>query len=85
MRDSVQLQTVLAMYDTETDRDHVTPRHQGLKTMVRRHVDQTIMTSNFRVRNERRIETGVSVKSHEGRKVIVERQVGECCSLKTNG
>ena len=35
--------------------------------MVRRHIDQTIETRNFRARNDG-IETGVSGKSHKGRK-----------------
>ena len=57
-RESVQLQTVLAMYDHENDRDRAVPSYQRLKTMVRRHIDQMIRTRIFRARNER-IETGV--------------------------
>ena len=40
-----------------------------IKTMVRRHIDQMIKTLNFRARNER-IETGVLVKSQEGKTVF---------------
>ena len=61
IRESVQLQTVSALYDQEIDRDRATPSYQRLKTLVRRHVDQMIRTRNFRARNER-IETGVRVK-----------------------
>ena len=84
MRESVWLQTVLAMYDQEIDRDRAMPSCQRLKTMVRRHIDQMSRTRNFRARNER-IETGVSVKSHKGRKVSVDRKVQECDQSKANG
>ena len=77
IRDSVQLQTVLAMYEQAIDRDRATPSNQRLKAMVRRHIDQTVRTRNFKARNER-IETRVVTKSQKGTKVIVERKVGEC-------
>ena len=38
--ESVQLQTFLAMYDQEIDRDRAMPSYQRLKTMVRIHIDQ---------------------------------------------
>ena len=84
IRESVQLQTVLAMYDQDVDRDRAMSSYQRLKTMVRRHIDQMIRTRNFRARNER-IETGVLVKSHNGKNVSVERGMGECYQWKTNG
>ena len=62
--DSVQLQTVLAMYDQQIDLNQAMQSYQRLKTMVRRHTDQMIWTRNFIARNER-IETGVLVKSHK--------------------
>ena len=40
-----------------------------------------IRTRKFEVRNER-IETGVLVKSRNGKKVSVERTTGECCRWK---
>ena len=43
-----------------------------------------IRMRNFKARNER-IETGGLVKSHEGRKVSVERRVGEREGVKKNG
>ena len=58
IRESVQAQTVLAMYDQEIDRDRAMPSCQRLKTMARRQIDQMIRTRNFRARNER-IETAV--------------------------
>ena len=52
--------------------------------MVRQHIDQMIRTRNFKARNER-IQTGVLVTSHKGRKVNVERKVGESCQWKATG
>ena len=45
-RGSVQLQTVLAMYEQEVHQDRSRPNYQNLKTMVRRHSDQKIRTRN---------------------------------------
>ena len=50
---------------------------QKLKTIGRRHIDEMITTRNFKARNES-VETGVLVKRQRGRKVSVERKVGEC-------
>ena len=70
VRDSVQLQTVLAMYEQEIDQNRAMPSNQRLQTMVRRRIDQTIRTRNFRVRSER-TETGVLV-SQKGKNASVE-------------
>ena len=72
------------MYDQETVRNRKSPSNQSLKTMVGRHIDQMVRTRNFKARNER-IETGVLVKSYKGRKVSVERKMGECCQWKATG
>ena len=72
IRGSVQLQTVLTMYDQEMDRDRVMPS------------DQMISTRNFKARNER-IDTRISVKSHKGRIVSVEKKVGECYQWRATG
>ena len=82
-RGSVQLQTVLVMYDPEMDRDRAMPSNQRLKTLARRH-DQMIWTRNFSARNQR-IETGVLVTSQKGRKVSVEGKVAECYQWKEKG
>ena len=73
IRESLQLQTVLAMYEQEIDQHRSKPSDQKLKTMVRRHIDRMIRTPNFKVRNER-IETGVLVKSQKGKNVSVENE-----------
>ena len=52
LQDSVQLQTVLALYEQETIRNSGQPSFSRLKTTVRRKTDQTMRTRNFRVRNE---------------------------------
>ena len=54
-----------------------------MKTMERRHIDQ-VMRSHFKFLNGR-LETGVVTKSQKGRKVGVERKVGECYQWKTTG
>ena len=83
IRESVQLQTVLAMYEQEIDRDRAMSNYQRVKTMVRIHTGQTIRTRNFRVRNGR-IGTGVLVNSLKGKNVSVEMRMGECFQWKAN-
>ena len=79
---SEQLQTVFAMYNQELSRDRVAPSYQELGIMLRKHIDQTIRARNFKARNAR-TETGVLVKSQQGRNVSAERKVGECWKAKS--
>ena len=51
IRESVQLQTVSAMYEQEIDRDRGMPSYERLRTMVRRHIDQMIRTRHLRARS----------------------------------
>ena len=81
---SEQLQTELALYNQELNRDEVTPSYQRMRTMARQHVDQMIRTRNFKAWNER-FETGALVKSHKGRNVGVGRKVGECFQWRATG
>ena len=60
--ESVQFQTLSAMYEQQIDRDRAMPSYERLKTVARRHKEQMSSTRNFRPRNER-IETGELVKS----------------------
>ena len=53
LQGSEQLQTVLALYNHEKNRDTATPSCQRLRTMVRQHVGQMIGTRNFKAQNER--------------------------------
>ena len=84
LQDSVRLQTVLALYDQETVRNNEQPSYSRLKTSVRRHIDQTMRTRNFRARTEI-VERGAITTSQKGRKASVERKVGECYQWKASG
>ena len=77
LQDSVQLQTVLALYDQETIRNNGQTRCSRLKTSVKLHIDQMMRTRTFRVRNEI-VERGSVTKSSKGKKACVERKVEEC-------
>ena len=81
LQDSVELQTVLVLYEQENIRNNEQPSHSRLKTTVRRHIDQTMRTRNFRARNEV-VERGAVIKSQKGRKANVERNVGKTISGK---
>ena len=72
LQDSVRLQTVLAMYERENVRNNEPPNCSRLKTLVRRHIDQTMRTRNFRAMSEI-VERGAVTKSQIGEK----RQRGE--------
>ena len=74
LRNSAQLQTVLALYDQETDRNKGKPNYSQLKTVVKLHIDQMMRTRNFRVRNDV-VERGSVTKSQKGKKAYVERKV----------
>ena len=76
-QDSVQPQTVFALYDQETVWNNGQTSCLRLKTSVKLHIDQMMRTRNFRVRSEV-VERGAVTKSHKGKKAYVERKVGEC-------
>ena len=84
LQDSVQLQSVLALYEEENIRNNEQPSYSRLKTSVRRHIDQTMRTRSFRARNET-VERGAVTKSQKGRKASAERKVGECYQWKAIG
>ena len=60
-QDSVQLQTVMALYDQETARTRQ-PNYHKLNMAVKFHIDQMMRTRNFRVRIEV-VERGLVTKS----------------------
>ena len=76
MRESDQLQTVLATYEQEINQDQSKPSCQNVKTMVKGHTDQKIRKRIFQARNER-IETGVWVKTQTGKNVGAEKKSGD--------
>ena len=84
LQDSVQLQTVLALYDQETVRNNGQRSYVRLKTSVKLHIDQMMRTRNFRVWNEV-VERGAVTKSQKGKKAYVGRKVGECFQWKAHG
>ena len=65
LRESVQLKTVLEMYDMEIHQKISMPNYLKLKTMVKRSIDQKLQLRNFDARNEK-IETGAVVTSRRG-------------------
>ena len=84
LRDSVQLQTTLAMYEQDIIRNNEKPNPSKLKIAVRRHIDQQMRTRNFRARNEI-VGRGAVSKRPKGTKALVERKVGECFQWKAFG
>ena len=52
LQNSVQLQTVLALYDQDVARNSGTPNYQQLKTAVKLHTDQIMKNRNFRIRDD---------------------------------
>ena len=81
LQDSVQLQTVLTLYDQETARNNGQTNYLRLKTAVKLHIDQMMRTRNFWVRNEV-VERGSVTKSQSAKKAYVKRKLGECFQWK---
>ena len=84
LQDSVQLQTVLALYDQETVRSNGQTSYSRLNTSEKLHIDQMMRSRNFRFRNEV-VERGAVIKSQKRKKAHVERKVGECFQWKAHG
>ena len=83
IRESVQLKTVLELYDLEIHQKISMPNHQKQKTMVKRSIDQKLRLRNFDARHGR-IETGAVVKSQKG-VIGVEGGKGTCYQWKEKG
>ena len=84
LQDSVQLQTVLALYDQETARNNGQTNYLQLKTAVKLQMYQMMRTRNFRVQNEVVGRRSVT-KSQKGKEANVEGKVGECFQWKAHG
>ena len=67
LQDFHQLQTVLALYEQENIRNNEPPNYSRLTTSVRRRIDQTMRTRNFRAQNET-VERGAVTKSQKREK-----------------
>ena len=84
LQDSAQFQTVLALYDQETIPNNGQQSCTRWKTSVKLHIDQTMRTRSFRVRNEV-VERGAETRSQKGKKAYVERRAGKCYQWKAIG
>ena len=84
LKDSVHLQTALAMYEQDNVRNNGEPSYSRLKTAVKRHIDQVMRRINFRTPNQL-MGRGTVTKGHKGKKANAERRVGECYHWKANG
>ena len=80
LQDSVQLQSVLALYDQENIRNKGQPSYSSLKTAVRLHIDQSMRARSCRARNEI-CERGMAKRKEP----YVEGKVGECIQWKVTG
>ena len=58
------------------------PKHAQLKIAGKLHIDQTMRTKNFRVRNDV-VERGSVTKSQKGQKAYVERKNGRVFSVES--
>ena len=83
IRESVQLKTVLELYDMEIHQKISMPNYQKLKTVVKRSIDQKLRLRNFDARHGR-IETGAVVKSRKGLSGV-EGGKGTCHQWKEKG
>ena len=72
------------LYEQENIRNNEQPSYSRLKTSVRRHIDQTSRTRNFRAQNKI-VERGAVTTSRKGRKVSAMRKVEECYQWKAIG
>ena len=72
IRESVQLKTVLELYDMEIHQNISTPNCQRLKTNVKRSVDQKLRLRNIDARHGR---IGTVVKNRKGMSGVKEEKV----------
>ena len=84
LQDSVQLQTLLAMYDQETVRNNRETSYSRLKPSARMYIDRRMRCRNLRARNEM-IDRGAVPWSRKGNKANVERKVGDCWQWRATG
>ena len=83
LQNSVQLQTVLALYDQETARNKK-PNYSQKKTAVKLHVGQMMITRNFRVWIDV-VQRGSVTKNQKGKKASLRGKFGECFQWKAHG
>ena len=83
IRESEKLKTVLELYDLETHPKKLGLDYHRLKTMVKRSIEQKIRNENFGARSGN-FEKNAVVKN-QGTKQRVQRILGDCWQLETNG
>ena len=83
IRESEKLKTVLELYDLEIHQKKLGPDYHGLKTMVKRNIEQDIRNNNFGDRNGN-YEKNAVVKN-QGTKQRVQRILGDCWQWESNG
>ena len=84
LNDSVQLQTVLALYDPETVRNKKQTSYSRFKTSLRLCFDQKMRSRNLKARNDM-IHGGVVTRSRKDNKANVERKVRDCWQWQATG
>ena len=84
LQNSAQLQTVLAIFYQKTARNTGMTNYQQLKTAVKLHMNQMILTRHLRVWIDI-VERGSVIKSQKGKKAFVDRKVEECSQWKAHG
>ena len=83
IRESEKLKTVLELYNVEIHQKKAGPVYHRLKTMVKRSIEQDSRNRNFGTRNGN-YERNAVVKN-QGTKQRVQRILGDCWQLETNG
>ena len=83
IRESEKLKTVLELYNMETHQKKVGIGYHGLKTMVKRRIEQNSLMRNFEARNGN-FETSVVVKNQRT-KQREQRSLGYCWQWKVHG
>ena len=83
LQDSVQLQTLLSVYEQKNIRNSEQPSYSRLKTSVKLHIDQTLRTRNFRARNEI-VERGAVTKSLKKKESLRGAESGRMLSVESN-
>ena len=83
-QDSVQLQTLLALYDQETVRNNGQQVVQDWKTSVRAKIWSKMRSRNLKAQNEV-IHGGILKRSRRGNRANIERKVGDCWQWQATG
>ena len=83
IRESEKLKTVLESYNMETHQKKAGPDYHGLKTMVKRNIEQNLRIKKFEARNGN-FETSAVVKNQEVKK-REQRSLGDCWQWEANG